>query len=142
MLHAIIEELLSKIFDESVQNQTLESLERRRELGNHKDLASWVGTLFGAVLSRSQSQTFIINKPLNMWFEEPSHSSAYLAACINITHGTEGTFAKNNGKFDLASKGLWFHGATHKGAESIRKSGISLIQQHQDRLWSRILPVA
>ena len=86
--------------------------------------------LFEAILSRGQRQEFILNEPLNIWFEGSSYSSAYFTASINITHGTEGTFGKNNGKFDLTSKGLWFHGTTHKGAKNIRKNGISLIYIH------------
>ena len=54
MPHATIQELLSEIFDESVHNQILESLEHRRELGNHVDLDSWIGIFFEAVLSKGQ----------------------------------------------------------------------------------------
>ena len=125
MPHFTTQELLNTVFDKSVHNQILESLEHRKELGNHVDLPTWIGMLFDAVFSRDQRpKEFIVNKQLNMWFEELSYSSA--TACINIMHGTEGTFAK----FNLTSMGLWFHGTTHERVENIRKYGISLIYSH------------
>ena len=112
MPHTTIQELLSEIFDESVHNQILESLEHRRELGNHVDLPAWIGMLFEAVLSRGQSnrQKFIVNKPLSRWFEELSYSSAYLCSLHQYNAWHRRHLCKNNDKFDLASKGLWFHG--------------------------------
>ena len=52
MLHTTSQELLSEIFGESVHDQILESLEHRRELGNHVDLDSWREMFFEAVLSK------------------------------------------------------------------------------------------
>ena len=145
MAHTTIQDFLSEIFDESMHDQILESLVHRRELGNHVDLDSCTRMLLKTVFSRGgQRQEFIVNKLLNKWFEAssfvPPGYSTDLVACINITHGAEGNFVKN--KFDLVSKGLWFHGTTYQGAKSIRKSGTFLIYSHTKTNFGWILPVA
>ena len=122
MPHATIQELLSEIFDKSVHNQILESLEHRRELGNHVDLDSWIGMFFEAVLSRGQCsrQKFIVNKLLNKWFEASSFvlTGYSTVACINITHGTEGTFARTMASLTSLQKSCGFMAPLTKGLKA------------------------